>query len=341
MRAVWSFWHEPFAAHRAAAWGSEKSHLLAWVLSFETARRHVPRTALVTDNAGARLLMDGLGLEFDSVSLGLNALRGHDPAWWTVGKLAAIAEQEEPFVHLDADVFLWSKLPAALTGAPVLAQNPEAIVPGSTYYRPEAFEAALDGHSGAWLPEEWSWHRAPGAVPRGECCGIVGGTRVDFLRHYARQGLRLLREPGNWLGLASLPDRPALTITLEQYLLAACIEHHRGRAGSPYRDVSIEYLFASWAEAACEARAAEAGFTHLIADTKRSPDVAQRLERRVMRDYPERYERCMGTLGRAAGQEAVNWAARGGTLVAEACWSTPCSAGTRQEQSAGAERPSA
>lgn len=286
MRAVWSFWRAPFADHRAGAWGSETNHLLAWALSVREASRHYPDTALVTDDAGARLLVDGLGLEFGSVSLSLNGLRDCDPSWWSMGKLVAVAEQEEPFVHLDADVFLWRPLPAALTAAPVFAQNPEPFAQASSWYDPSAFEAVL---AGGRLPAEWGWYRRA-AVPRGECCGIVGGTRLDFLHHWAAEGLATVREPANQAGLALL-DRPPLTITVEQYLLAACVEHHRGRAGSPYRDVDVAYLFESWAAAGNERRAAEVGFTHLIADTKRDPANAARLDRRVRTDHPDLYAR--------------------------------------------------
>jgi hypothetical protein len=41
------------------------------------------------------------------------------------------------------------------------------------------------------------------------------------------------------------------------------------------------------------------GFTHLIAGAKRNPQVAKTLERRVQRDYPEYYDRCI-KLGRSA-----------------------------------------
>lgn len=303
MRAVWSFWQEPFAAHREGAWGTVTNHLLAWALSFETARRHYPDTALVTDDAGARLLVDGLGLDFGSVSLSLNGLRDCDPSWWSMGKLVAVGEQHEPFVHLDADVFLWQPLPAALVAAPVFTQNPEPFTQATDWYDPESFEAVLGDRPGSWLPAEWDWHRRPGAVPRGECCGIVGGTRLDFLHHWAAAGLRTVREPGNQAPLALL-DRPPLTITVEQYLLSACIEHHRGRVGSPYRDVRMAYLFESWAAATSPARAAEVGFTHLIADTKRDPENARRLDRRVRRDHPELWERCQ-RLGAASLDRAA------------------------------------
>jgi hypothetical protein len=79
MKAVWSFWTKPFEAHRHSMWPGVKHHLLAWALSFETARRRYPDTWLITDDAGARMLVDGVGLQFKRVSTELNALAQHNP----------------------------------------------------------------------------------------------------------------------------------------------------------------------------------------------------------------------------------------------------------------------
>ena len=176
-------------------------------------------------------------------------------------------------------MFLWAPAAAALTAAPVFAQNPEPYAPGGTYYRPELIEAALATAGGVAAAGVVLVPPA-GVVPRGECCGIVGGTNIGFLRHYAAQGLRLIREPANAAGLGACPDRQDLTITLEQYLLAACIEHHRGRAGSPFRDVAHR-LPVPLVGRGRRRSGPPVGFTHLIADTKRDPDVVRRLERRV------------------------------------------------------------
>jgi hypothetical protein len=89
MRAVWSFWTKPFHAYYKGNWASEKHHLLAWVLSVETARKHYPVTALITDDDGARLLVDGLGLQFTCVSTALNALPNLEHEWFNLGKLYA------------------------------------------------------------------------------------------------------------------------------------------------------------------------------------------------------------------------------------------------------------
>lgn len=296
MRAIWSFWSAPFFRHHHRAWSSPRHHLFAWVLSVETARRHCAPLALYTDDAGARLLVDDLGLAFDELHTSLNALDGVNPEWWALGKLHAYGAQDEPFVHVDNDVFLWEPLPDHLQRAPLLAQNPEPFIVGESYYRPELFDAGLT-RRGTWLPPEWRWARRRGGMQRAECCGIFGGTRTDFIRHYTTRAIDLVMHPGNAAALAQLDDKIGHNILFEQYLLGACIDYHRARQESPFADIDIAYLFESIDEAFDEEAAARAGYTHLIADAKRNPELADRLEARVKRDYPSQYARVLDACG--------------------------------------------
>jgi hypothetical protein len=291
MRAVWSFWTRPFQAHRHRIWASEKHHLLAWVLSLETARRHFRATSLITDDDGARLLVDGVGLKFDHVSTELNALNQADPEWWCLGKLFAYRSQAEPFVHIDSDCFLWNPLPERMTSADLLAQNPEWFpYGGGPYYRPDIVESAVDSVQG-WMPEELRWYTSVGG-DGGVNCGILGGNRLDFIRHYADTSIRLAQHSSNQGAWIRLEDRIGRNLVVEQYLLAACIEYHKVRPDSPHHGLDVQYLFGSLQEAFEPERAARAGFTHLIAFAKSDPDLARRLEARVRRDFPEYYERC-------------------------------------------------
>jgi Family of unknown function (DUF6734) len=105
-------------ATRRLVWSSRKHQLLAWTLSFQTARKHYGKTSLFTDDEGARILIDGIGLEFDTVSVDLNELAHSDPEWWTLGKMMTYRAQAEPFVHIDEDVFLWQRLPRELDVPP-------------------------------------------------------------------------------------------------------------------------------------------------------------------------------------------------------------------------------
>lgn len=290
MRAVWSFWSKPFLANRGW-WRNRLYHLLSWVLSLESARKHYPRTRLVTDDEGARMLVDGAGLEFDQVSTELNSLRDHNPDWWAFGKILAYSLQEEPFVHIDSDVILWKPLPPRLESAPVFVQNPEALDCEDSPYRPELVEHAVRAVNG-WLPEELDTYVPLGGVHRAVCCGILGGRRVDFLRHYARRAIDLMDHPLNRPAWPLVGNSLGLSIVFEQYLLAACVAYHQGRKGSPYRDISIEYLFDSVGDAF--AHADQIGYTHMIGGAKQDPGLLKKLGRRVQQDYPDLYERCAG-----------------------------------------------
>jgi uncharacterized protein DUF6734 len=288
MRAVWSFWTKPFEAHDHRRWLSRRQYLLSWILSFGSISKHYPQTALFTDDDGARLLIDQLQLPFVEVSTELNKLAHHDPGFWTMGKLYTYRVQKEPFIHFDNDLFLFKPLPEELASAPVLAQNPEP----ECIYKPESLEASLSEAGSVWLPAEWVWYRVAGSRTGGDCAGIFGGNRVDFIKHFSEQAIKLVEHPDNQRGWESL-EKFVPMIWVEQYLLPACIDYHRQQASSPFHDIEIRYLFESMSHAFQSDRAEQLGFTHCLGDAKLNKELAARIEARVKRDYPEHYERCL------------------------------------------------
>lgn len=280
MHAVWSFWTAPYRARKGFGWKHERFHCLSWLLSVGLAQRHFDSLSLHTDDAGAGLLVDQLGLGFDKLSLSLNSLDSADPDWWIQGKLLTYAEQEKPFVHIDCDVYLFKPLPERLTSAAVLAQNPETIEPLSPWYDAEACETAIRNCGDGHIPPEWTKYRAA-PEQLAACCGIFGGHSLDFIRDYSSSVLRILQAPGNRHAFDHLNTKRQLNPLFEQYLLAAWAEYH---------GVRIEYLFSSFDNAFLEAE--DAGFTHLMAEAKLDGGLAARIEKRVAREWPEAYERC-------------------------------------------------
>lgn len=292
MRAVWSFWSAPHRERGRWAWPSELHHALSWSLSVRTASRHYPDTWLYTDDAGAEYLAERLRLPFAHVSTALNALDGQDPDWWALGKIHTYRAQTEPFVHIDSDAFLWLPLPRYLEQARVLAQNPEHIEPGASFYQPERIEQAA-ARAGFRLPPEWTWYRGRLDALRGECCGIYGGHDLGFIRHVAGLALDLLNDPISRRTMAALDDKPRLMVVLEQFMPAAAIAYHRDLEGSPFRGVDISYLFPGISDLFDPAQAARAGFTHLLGGVKKNRRVTRLLEDRVYRDDPRQYRRCV------------------------------------------------
>lgn len=291
MRAVWSFWSAPFRAGKGRIWREPQHHLLAWALSLMLARKHYPQTQLVTDTPGKAVLVDELGLRFDQVSTDLDGLDDVDPGWWALGKLVAYSLQDRPFVHLDTDVFLWKPLPASLTAAPVFAQCPEQHPYENAWCGPRDIERLFDRH-GLSLPVEWRWASSRNARAfREESCGILGGNRVDFIRHYARTAIGMVRDCAHAAAWAELPDKSGFNMVIEQFLLAAIIDYHRVNPRSVYRGVAMRYLFSSWSEAHNAKAAASVGYTHLLGGAKTNPEVTARLERRVAELDPELAQR--------------------------------------------------
>jgi hypothetical protein len=281
MRAVWTFWSKPYDAGRGRGWSQPRHHLQAWGLSLRLARQHFPETVLITDTPGKALLVNKLGLEFTEVSTALDRLRDADPGWWALGKLMAYSLQNQPFVHLDTDVFLWRALPAALISAPVFAQCPEGHSLEHMGCPLRAIEDALRRH-GQSLPVEWEWASSRSTTWfRQENCGILGSNRPDFVRHYAQTALRLILDPSYRAVWSELPQKHEFNMILEQFLLGACVDFHRIDPASAFRGISMRYLFSTWAEAYNPASAARVGYTHLIGDAKADPGVTARLDRRV------------------------------------------------------------
>ena len=299
MRAVWSFWSRPFHTYYGHIWCKPLHHLLAWGLSLQAASRHYSDTVLITDRPGKQLLIDQLGLQFANVSTELEKLRDVDPGWWALGKLVAYSLQDQPFVHLDSDVFLWKRLPAWLLDCPVFTQNPEGFHRDDNHYRPQDIEWAF-GEESLKLPLEWEWARTNHSHFPAENCGILGGSHVQFLRYYAQTAVDLVMLKRNATAWSRLQDKRGYSVVLEQFFLSACANFHAAQPTSPYRGVRVSHLFASGKNAFDPSHAARMGFTHLIGGAKSHAAVGRRLEERVRRENPAYFRRCEQVVARTS-----------------------------------------
>lgn len=284
-RAVWSFWSVPYRHQRGRHWPNDLCHALSWILSFRLASQLFETTALVTDDQGYELLIERLRLPFDEVTLSLNEIADQDPSWWALGKLHAYREQNVPFLHIDSDVFLWPGFPAGDLSGEIVAQNPEhAPTSDAGYYRPTAVATAIRS-TGGFLPPELGRYIDNGG-DAALCTGIVGGTAVPLLRHYADLSIRLVESAENqeaWRRLAPLED---FNLVVEQYLLGALCW-----GGD---QVDVHCVFGSQQDTFSEEWAHERRFTHLIASAKSDSRYMRWLAARVHRDFPADYANAIG-----------------------------------------------
>lgn len=298
MKAIWSFWAKPFLEHYHKTWGSSVNFLYSWVISLENAKRFYSRTELYTDDEGKELLIDKLGLEFSEVYTSLNELKDHNADFWATGKLHTYRQQEEPFIHLDNDVFLWKQLPERLHNAEVIVQNPEYFEYGSphTCYQPGKVNMSINAAKG-WMPEEWKWYTK---MQGGKAlnCGIFGGNRLDFIKYYADTAIRFIEDSKNekaWKYYSrDLNQKINCNNHLfEQYMLGAVIEFHNNvPEKTKFPNVVVEPLFYLEQDAYNNDITKNLGYTHLIGEIKRHNVVMQRMESRIRNDHPAFYTKC-------------------------------------------------
>ncbi len=291
MKAVWSLWTKPLRSDvPVMGWGGLHYHLMSWVLSLHSCRRFFETTELITDARGAELLIDGLGLQFDRVTLGLDDLDEEHAERWAIGKLHAYRAQTEPFIHLDSDLYLWQDLPARLRTAPVLTAYPEYSGFGFQAHNVTSFKLEIE-RSGGRLPPELAEHRVSRRGFTSCNCCMVGGQRADFVSYYADLTLDMIADPANATALENRQSNLDDMLLFEQHMIHACIDYHRRQQDGPFAGLSMSYLFRDEDDA--RDNAGTRGFTHLIGGLKRDQRILDRLARRVQADHPIHYERCM------------------------------------------------
>ena len=144
------------------------------------------------------------------------------------------------------------------------------------------------------MPAEWEWSRShPGQTFRQINCGILGGTNVGFIQHYARSALDLVQNPRHSAAWASIPDKEGLNPIIEQFFLLACLDFHRFDPAHPSADftsdiyshhlkpLSIQTTLPAWASRTCSA------------DAKKNAHVTSRLEQRTQREDMAFYQHCL------------------------------------------------
>jgi hypothetical protein len=171
MKIVYSHWSAPRFM--------SMDHRIILAVSVLLARQHYSQIEMVTDYQGAKLF-EKMQLPFTSVRTDLEGFDVH-PMAWAAGKMKVYSLQEEPFAHVDQDVFLFKALPQKIVEAPLFAQSYEArhLYNVSLSKTPERHVARFTTPA-----SDWDCYNA----------GILGGHDVEFLRDYALKGLEGIRE---------------------------------------------------------------------------------------------------------------------------------------------------
>jgi hypothetical protein len=301
-KAVYSFYSHPFRTRPGyAGFTTLEDFLNAWTLSVNLAQMHFDEVELVTDNYGKMLLVNRLNLPFTKV---LNELDIVVPEhikdlYWTFGKLWTYYLQEEPFIHIDYDVFLWKKLPERILTAPMFGQNTESDIWKLEFYRQgnKTLCGYLRRRPNDWVVIYPYIENHDIAINT----GIIGGNDISFLEKYALSTVEMVTHQENREGFEIIKRIDKMSggrlahscnVVTEQYLYSKlCFISGKWNDMTLLLDekkINIEGDYHSSLNRACQ----KIGYTHLIGlDAKQNVETMRRLKKRIQANFRDYYEK--------------------------------------------------
>ena len=134
MKIIQSFWTKPLFADEQniyqnrynGGWINYRYCLLSMAYSCLTISKVYPELEIYTDDYGLQLLGEELCLPYKVFHADLNAI-DLDPALWAYAKMFTYSLQQESFLHVDNDIFIWGVFPDEIIKARVACQNMKFI----------------------------------------------------------------------------------------------------------------------------------------------------------------------------------------------------------------------
>jgi len=236
MKVIQTFWLKPFfetkrekGLHQACGWCNPMSYYMSHALSCLSLREYYDQVELYTDPAGKKLLIDDLQLPYTAVHLLPKELDGYPVELWALGKIYAYRDQQDPFLHVDNDVYVWQRFPEAIEQAQIVAQNYEQ---GIAFNRANVLDVMSKAVNVP--PYMRSMKTADEAN-----VGIIGGRDVAFFQHYADEALRFVR--GNMHILGRLRYPYYFNTIFEQYLFTCLAAGEEKEITYAFRDVDDHF----------------------------------------------------------------------------------------------------
>ncbi len=160
-------------------WAAPEYHLMGWALSCLQIQQLYGYVDLYCNREAASLLKNEIGLPYSNVYVTHDDLNLVNEKLWAMPKVFTYSLQEEPFLHLDGDVFLFKALPASLLGSELIVQNIEMA---TDYYLSTQKELMkYFTYFPNCVRNDFNRTYPIKAVN----AGILGGNNIGFIKEYA------------------------------------------------------------------------------------------------------------------------------------------------------------
>lgn len=280
MKIVQSFWSgNKSLTTESYGWLSPQYHLISWALSCLNILDYYPDAHLYTDQNGAETLIGNLKLPYKSVAVEYDSIDIKHQHNYAVPKLLSYSKQNQPFIHIDGDVFLFEKLSCELEKAPVIVQNLER---GTEYYNVLMKSTLLELTD---IPDFLK--RALGQPSiMAYNAGLLGGTDYNFINDYANLALELF-EKNTVRSAIPKTSSGNYNILFEQILLHTLSIKLGKKVGCFYSDVINDNGYSKQKFADFSMTPHPIKYLHLIGGKKKDPEICNLMSRALLKKNPE------------------------------------------------------
>lgn len=283
MKFIQSFWSKPFTdSIHSNNWnyrhnGGYPNPFLfyaSWCYSCLSIKKYYPNLHLITDNEGVYIFRDVLKLPYTSFSTRLNTLSDYDKGLWALGKLFTYNMQDEPFCHLDGDVFLFGSVLDKLIKKPIFCQSFDHDT--DQYAEIHAYVHSHFNHVPKFNGNLNNNLKLINA-------GIIGGTNIKIFQDYTASAFELINNNADKLNHINMG---LLNLYYEQFLFSNIVEQQKFQVHTLFPETDQAPKFAAFHNIPNEAQ-----YVHLISHLKKSTEFLELIVARLFLEFPEYYER--------------------------------------------------
>lgn len=301
MKIIQTFWTQPGLK---ANWIDPVYHYMSWALSCLQLREFYDEVELYTDDLGYKLLVEQFELPYTRVHLTLNDFQ-YPSYLWSAPKLKTYSLQEEPFLHVDGDVFLYKAISEDfVSNNDIVFQNLEIDEDYGFYadILKDYFAIKCQEGYSDWL----------GSISLDRIAafnaGIMGGRNVSFFKEYTSAAFSFLQQQEQII--AQLRSPQFGTHLAEQVLPAMLIQNQQLQIGTLFQPdfnpglvsgqkssivlndnhlSKVELPFSYMNFDAFGISPYGRKYIHIVGDRKKSMIICKQISRRLMKAYPAHY----------------------------------------------------
>lgn len=241
------------------------------------------RTELITDTKGYKVLIELLKLPYDDINIVLDEINDYSGNIWALGKLYSYKIQNEPFIHVDSDSYIWSRFPASLEAGDLIAQQLEFEYESNSARYTE-LEQEL-----AYIPESITRYHSTNRKVTQINAGLFGGSDIQFIRKFADEAFDFIKS-NPYDKLSGKTPSWVYNTYFEQFLFyCSALEANKKIACLLSEEIEEKVNKTGYADIFQAPH--DNKFIHYVGTAKRNLSLAIQMTQRLYYEYPEYYFR--------------------------------------------------